>query len=56
MTHEIHIQSLQSKSDFKKKSLALKATEEEPNNDESSSSSSEDSLEVDELAMLWKGV
>ena len=29
MTHEIHIQSLQSKNDFKKKGLALKATEEE---------------------------
>ena len=56
MTHEIHIQSLQNKSDFKRKCLVLKATEEEPNNDESSSSSSEDFSEVDKLAMLSKRV
>ena len=56
MTHEIHIQSLQNKSDFKKKGLALKATEEDLNNDESSSSSNEDSLDIDELAMLSKRV
>ena len=56
MTHEIHIQSLQNKSDFKKKGLALKATEEDPNNDESSSFSSEDSSDEDELAMLSKRV
>ena len=54
MTREIHIQSLQNKSDFKKKDLALKATEEEPNNDESFSSSSEDSSEADELTMFSK--
>ena len=40
MTHEIYIQSLQNKNDFKKKGLAMKATKEEPHNDESSSSSS----------------
>ena len=56
MTHEIHIQSQQNKSDFKKKDLALKATEEDPNNDESSSSSSEDSSDTDELTMLSKRV
>ena len=56
ITHEIHIQSLQNKSDFKKKGLALKVTEEDPNNDESSSSSSEDSSDVDELAMISKRV
>ena len=31
MIHEIHIQSLQYKNDFKKKGLALKATEEKLN-------------------------
>ena len=56
MTHEIHIQSLQNKNNFKKKGLALKATEEEPNNDESSSSSSEDSIDANELTMLSKRV
>ena len=29
MTHEIHIQNLQGKSDFRRKDLALKATKEE---------------------------
>ena len=56
MTHEIHIQSLQSKNDFKKKGLALKVTKEEPNKEESSSSSINDSSEADELAMLSKRV
>ena len=56
MTHKIHIQSLQSKNDFKKKGLTLKATEEEPNNDESSNSSSEDFSDAGELAMLSKRV
>ena len=56
MTHEIYIQSLQNKNDFKKKGLALKATEEDPNNDEYSGSSSEDSSDEDKLAMLSKRV
>ena len=56
MTHEIHIQSLQSKNDIKKKGLALKAIEEEPNKEESSSSSNKDSKEEYELAMLSKRV
>ena len=56
MTHKIHIQSLQSKNDFKKKGLALKATEEEPNKEESSSSSSINPDEDKELAMLSKRV
>ena len=56
MTHEIHIQSLQNKNDFKKKGFALTATEEEQNKEEPSSSSSEDSKEEDELAMLSKRV
>ena len=56
MTHEIHIQSLQSKSNFKKKDLALKATEEEPNKDESFSFSNENSLEANKLAMLSKRI
>ena len=37
MIHEIHIQNLQDKNDFKKKGLALKDTKEEQNKDESSS-------------------
>ena len=37
MTHEIHIQNLQGKNDFRKKDLALKATKEEQEKDASSS-------------------
>ena len=54
MTHEIHIQNLQGKNDFRKKDLALKATKEEQDKEESSSSSSEDLKEEDELTMLSK--
>lgn len=56
MTYEIYIQNFQSKNDFKKKGLTLKATEEEQNKEESSSSSSEDFKEEDELTMLSKRV
>ena len=56
MTHEIHIQNLQGKNDFKKKGLALKVTEEEQNKEESSSSSSKNSKEEYELTMLSKRV
>ena len=54
MTHEIHIQNLQGKNDFRKKDLALKATREEQDKEESSNSSSINSDEEDELAMLSK--
>ena len=52
MTHEIHIQNLQGKNDFRKKDLTLKATKEEQDKEESSSSSSINPDEEDELAML----
>ena len=56
MTHEIHIQNLQGKNDFRKKDLALKATKEEQEKEESSSSSSINPDEDEELAMLSKRV
>ena len=54
MTHEIHIQNLQGKNDFRKKDLVLKAIKEEQNKEESSSSSNIIPEEEDELAMLSK--
>ena len=56
MTHEIHIQSLQNKDAFRKKSLALKAVEENPKDEESSRSSCEESSDEDELVMLSKRI
>ena len=54
MTHEIHIQNLQGKNDFRRKDLALKATKEEQDKEESFSSSSINPNEDEELAMLSK--
>ena len=56
MTHEIYIHNLQSKNDFRKKGLALKAVEDEPRVKESSESSSENSSSEEELAMLSKRI
>ena len=56
MTHEIHIHSLQNKSEFKKKCLTLNADEKEDSKQkESSESSSEQSSnEENELVKLSK--
>ena len=56
MTHEIHIQSLQNKDAFRKKSLVLKVVEENLKDEESSRSSYEESFDEDELAMLSKRI